>query len=53
MSPRVRKVRQNKLLSRVFPHGIFYMLQADEVTLLAVFGLRRNPVWTTSRLNKT
>ena len=53
MSPLVRKVRQSKLLSRVFPHGIFYMVQADEVTLLAVSGLRRNPVWVNGRLNKT
>ena len=42
----------HRLLSRVFPHGIFYMVQADEVTILAVIDLRRNPDWITSRLNK-
>jgi hypothetical protein len=42
----------NRLLSRVFPHGIFYMVHADEVTILAVIDLRRNPDWITSRLNK-
>lgn len=42
----------HRLLSRVFPHGIFYTVQADEVTILAVIDLRRNPNWITDRLNK-
>ena len=42
----------HRLLSRVFPHGIFYTVQADEVTILAVIDLRRNPDWITSRLKK-
>jgi len=42
----------HRLLSRVFPHGIFYTLQGDEVTVLAVIDLRRNPDWVTRRLNK-
>jgi hypothetical protein len=36
----------------VFPHGIFYTLQADEVAVWAVIDLRRNPDWVTGRLNK-
>jgi hypothetical protein len=42
----------HRLLSRVFPLGIFYTVQADEVTILAVIDLRRNPDWITTRLNK-
>ena len=42
----------HRLLSRVFPHGIFYTSQAEEVTILAVIDLRRNPDWITSRLNQ-
>jgi len=42
----------HRLLSKVFPHGIFYTIQADEVTVLAVIDLRRNPDWITSRLKK-
>ena len=43
----------HRLLSRVFPHGVFYTVHADEVTILAVIDLRRDPDWITSRLNKT
>jgi hypothetical protein len=42
----------HRLLSRVFPQGIFYTVQADEVTILAVIDLRRNHDWISSRLNK-
>ncbi len=42
----------HRLLSRVFPHGIFYTAQADVVTILAVIDLRRNPDWISSRLYK-
>ena len=42
----------HRLLSRVFPHGIFYTVQADQVTILAVIDLRRNPDWISDRLNK-
>lgn len=40
----------NRLLSRVFPHGIFYTVRSDEVTVWAVIDLRRNPDWVSSRL---
>ena len=42
----------HRLLSRVFPHGIFYTVQANEVTVWAVIDLRRNPDWISSRLKK-
>jgi len=41
----------HRLLSRVFPHGIFYKVQSDEVIVLAVIDLRRNPDWITNRLS--
>ncbi len=41
-----------RLLSKVFPHGTFYTVQADEVTVWAVIDLRRNPDWVSSRLKK-
>jgi plasmid stabilization system protein ParE len=48
-----RRVHEyHRLLSRVFPHGVFYTLQADEVIILAVIDLRRNADWVTSRLSK-
>lgn len=40
----------HRLLSRVFPHGIFYTVGSDEVTVWAVIDLRRNPDWVSSRL---
>jgi hypothetical protein len=42
----------HRLLSRVFPHGIFYTLQADRITVWAVIDLRRNPEWVSSRLKR-
>jgi len=42
--------RFHRLLSRVFPHGIFYTVGSDEVTVWAVIDLRRNPDWVSSRL---
>ena len=40
----------HRLLSRVFPHGIFYTVGSDEITVWAVIDLRRNPDWVSSRL---
>jgi hypothetical protein len=40
----------HRLLSRVFPHGIFYTLERNEVNILAVIDLRRDPGWIQSRL---
>jgi hypothetical protein len=41
-----------RLLSRVFPHGIFYTMRANEVTVWAVLDLRRDPEWLSNRLSK-
>lgn len=40
----------HRLVSRVFPHGIFYTVRSNEVTVWAVIDLRRNPDWVSSRL---
>jgi hypothetical protein len=40
----------HRLLSRVFPHGIFYSVQANEVTVWAIIDLRRDPEWVSGRL---
>jgi hypothetical protein len=40
----------HRLLSRVFPHGIFYTLERNEVNILAVIDLRHDPGWIQSRL---
>jgi plasmid stabilization system protein ParE len=42
----------HRLLSRVFPHGIFYTVHGDTVRVLAVIDLRRNPEGIAIRLNK-
>ena len=42
----------HRLLSRVFPHGVFYSVDNDEVTIWAVVDLRRSPDWIYKRLNK-
>ncbi len=42
----------HRLLSRVFPHGVFYSVDCDEVTIWAVIDLRRSPDWIYKRLNK-
>jgi len=40
----------HRILSRVFPHGIFYTIKGDEATIWAVIDLRRNPNWISARL---
>jgi hypothetical protein len=42
----------HRLLSRVFPHGIFYTLEQDRVLVWAVIDLRRDPEWIISRIKK-
>ena len=41
----------HRLLSRVFPYGIFYTRVASEVIVWAVIDLRRDPDWIRTRLN--
>ena len=40
----------HRLLSRVFPYGIFYTMDSSVVTVWAVLDLRRDPDWIRSRL---
>ena len=42
----------HRLLSRVFPYGIFYTRLDDEVAVWAVIDLRRDPDWIRTRLNR-
>jgi plasmid stabilization system protein ParE len=41
----------HRLLSRVFPYGIFYTRQKEDVVVWAVLDLRRDPNWIHDRLN--
>ena len=41
-----------RLLSRVFPFGIFYTLSEGIAVVWAVIDLRKNPDWIRERLNK-
>ncbi len=43
--------RYNRLLSRVFPHSIYYTFTNDEVTVWAVVDNRRDPKWIHDHLS--
>ena len=40
----------HRLLSRVFPYGVFYTVNDDAATVWAVIDLRRDPDWIHNRL---
>lgn len=40
----------HRLLSRVFPFGVFYTVEEQEVMIWAVLDLRRDPSWIQARL---
>jgi hypothetical protein len=42
----------HRLLSRVFPYGIFYTLEGECAVVWAVIDLRRNPEWIRGRLKE-
>ncbi len=42
----------HRLLSRVFPYGVFYTRDKDVVDVWAVVDLRRNPEWIADRLKE-
>ena len=42
----------HRLLSRNFPYGIFYTVDRDTATVLAVIDLRRDPDWILAKLKK-
>ncbi len=39
-----------RILSRVFPHGIFYTCSSAEAIIWAVIDLRRDPLWIRTEL---
>jgi hypothetical protein len=40
----------HRLLSRVFPYGVFYTMEGDSVIIWAAIDLRRDPEWIRQRL---
>lgn len=42
----------HRLLSRVFPYGIFYTIEGDTAVIWAVIDLRRDPEWIRARLRE-
>ena len=40
----------HRLLSRVFPYGIFYTIEQESAVVWAVVDLRRSPEWVRQRL---
>ena len=40
----------HRLLSKVFPYGIFYTLEQERAVIWAVVDLRRSPEWIRQRL---
>lgn len=40
----------HRLLSRVFPYGIFYTVEGDHAVVWAVIDLRKNPDWIREKL---
>jgi hypothetical protein len=42
----------HRMLSRRFPFGIYYELQADTACVYAILDMRRDPVWLRTELGK-
>ena len=42
----------HRLLSRVFPYGIFYTIENDRAIVWAVIDLRRDPTWIRNKLSE-
>ena len=42
----------HRVLSRVFPYGIFYTCDSGEATIWAVIDLRRDPAWVRRKLRE-
>lgn len=40
----------HRLLSRIFPYGVFYTLESEIATIWADVDLRRDPEWIRNRL---
>lgn len=43
----------HRALSRRFPFCIYYTIEADDLTVVAVLDARRHPLWTRQRLGAT
>ena len=41
-----------RALSRRFPFCIYYTIEADDLTVMAILDARRDPLWTRQRLGK-
>lgn len=41
-----------RALSRRFPFCIYYAIEADDLTVMAILDARRDPLWTRQRLGK-
>jgi len=42
----------HRLLSRVFPYGIFYTVEGEIAVVWAIIDLRRDPVWIREQLKE-
>jgi plasmid stabilization system protein ParE len=42
----------HRLLSRVFPYGIFYTVSGEAAVVWAIIDLRRDPVWIREHLKE-
>ncbi len=42
----------HRLISRVFPYGIFYTMEDDCAVVWAVIDLRQDPEWIRQRLSE-
>jgi hypothetical protein len=42
----------HRLLSRVFPYGVFYTMESGTAVVWAVLDLRRNPEWVRKQLGE-
>jgi plasmid stabilization system protein ParE len=55
ISPGVHRVvyeDYHRLLSRVFPYGIFYTVSGEVAVIWAIIDLRRDPVWIREHLKE-
>ncbi|MGO9203108.1 MAG: hypothetical protein ACLQM8_21520 [Limisphaerales bacterium] len=42
----------HRLLSKVFPYGVFYTMEGGGAVVWAVLGLRRDPAWLREQLRE-
>ena len=49
---RVVYLDYHRLMSKVFPYGIFYTVEKDGAVVWAVIDLRRDPAWVREKLRE-